>query len=215
MQNIQTYIINLKKRTDRKDHILKEFLGREEFNLDVVEACEHESGAIGLWNTIRHILQSQVRDEEYIIICEDDHQFTKHYSKELLSKSIRSASLKGADVLVGGASWFNSALQISSDLFWIEKFSGLQFCILFKKFYKTILNADFKEGDAADYKISALTKDKLLIHPFISTQKEFGYSDITRKNNDNEGYVTQIFSDSSEKLNQLREVALFYNLEHK
>ncbi|UKJ07495.1 hypothetical protein [Solitalea lacus] len=193
--------------------MLNEFKKREEFDLNIVEACEHKVGAIGLWNTIKHILQNLLHgDEEYIIICEDDHQFTNHYTKESLFKNIKEAKDKGADILLGGASWFNSALQISHDLFWVEKFSGLQFTVIYKKFFSIILEVEFVHGDAADYKISSLTTNKMLIHPYISIQKEFGYSDVTRKNDENEGYVTQIFKDSSEKLSQLKEVAFFYDL---
>ena len=47
--------------------------------------------------------------------------------------------------------------------------------------------------------------------PFISTQKEFGYSDATTKNN-TEGYVDQIFSATTEKLQHLVKVAFFYHL---
>jgi len=49
---IPTYIINLKKRTDRLEHIRKEFAHRDEFNITIFEAFEHVTGAIGLWKSI-------------------------------------------------------------------------------------------------------------------------------------------------------------------
>jgi glycosyl transferase family 25 len=55
---LSTYIINLKNRKDRKTHIPNEFSNRDEINLNVIEACEHKTGAFGLWNTIIHIFQS-------------------------------------------------------------------------------------------------------------------------------------------------------------
>jgi hypothetical protein len=55
--------------------------------------------------------------------------------------------------------------------------------ILFKQFYNAILETEFGEYDAADYKIAALTNNIFFIYPFISVQKEFGYSDATTKNN--------------------------------
>lgn len=211
-ENINTYAINLKCRTDRYQHITEEFNGRDEFNLTIVEACEHTVGAIGLWQTLNHIILTLVpSDVEYILICEDDHQFTERYHKELLFNAIREAQLKEADVLIGGLSWYETTLQISRDLFWVETFSGLQFTIIYRKFFQAILNADFTETDAADYKISALSKDKLVLHPFISVQKEFGYSDVTQKNNV-DGRVSKMFSDSSEILGQLKRVSEFYNL---
>jgi len=207
---LSTYIINLKNRTDRKAYILKEFAGRDEFNINIVEGHEHKVGAVGLWNTIRHIIQNLANQkDEYILICEDDHQFTGHYSKGFLFNCIREVQGKEADVLLGGVSSTRSVLSISKSLFWLEKFSGLQFTILFRKFFKTILEADFGNNDAADYKISALTANKFFIYPFISVQKEFGYSDATAKNN-TEGRVTELFSTTSETVQHLLNVAAFY-----
>jgi len=55
---VSAFIINLKSRTDRKKHIINEFEDRDEFKINIVEACEHENGAIGLWNSITHILRN-------------------------------------------------------------------------------------------------------------------------------------------------------------
>jgi len=212
IKSINTYVMNLKHRTDRYEHITQEFYGRKEFNLKIVTACENKVGAMGLWETLRHIILTLTHpDDEFILICEDDHQFTEYYSKELLWTAIDEAKRKETDILLGGLSWYESALRISSDLFWVDKFSGLQFTIIYRKFFQTILNIDFGEIDAADYKISSMSKNKLVMYPFISVQKEFGYSDVTAKNNKS-GYVTQLFSDSSEKLDHLKRVSEFYNV---
>lgn len=210
MKKIPVYVINLEARKDRLENIKKQFLGRTEFDLNIIKACENEIGAVGLWQSIHGILKNS--NDEMIIICEDDHEFTEHYELELLNNSIALGMEMDVDIMLGGVSWFSNALQISANLFWIQMFSGLQFSIVYKKFFKRILEADFGVRDAADIKISALTEDKMLIYPFISTQKEFGYSDVTSKNNE-DGYVTQIFSDSSEKLGHLQKVGQFYGLE--
>ncbi len=69
-------------------------------------------------------------------------------------------------IFSGGVSWFKTGVQISENLFWVEKFSRLQFTVIFKKFYQRILDInDFTEHDAADYKISDLTDKKLLFTP--------------------------------------------------
>ena len=205
-----TYIINLKSREDRKAHILKEFEGRNEFKINIVDACEHENGAIGLWNSITYILRNLVQeDADFIILGEDDHQFTEHYSKEYLFSCIQEAQKEGADILSGGISWFRDTVQVSKNLLWVQKFSGTQFMVIFKRFYKIILDAPFGNADNADYKISDLSKNKLFMYPFISTQKEFGYSDVTAKNN-MEGRVEELFNKSSESLQHLKNVSLFY-----
>ncbi|MDN3548778.1 hypothetical protein [Mucilaginibacter aquaedulcis] len=194
---IDTYIINLRSRIERKEHILNEFKTREEFAVNIVEACEHKIGAVGLWNSIKKIIREAERKElEYVLICEDDHLFTSDYSKDILFERIAYSIDKNADILSGGVSWFEDALYIADGIFWVRKFSGAQFTIIFKKFYRIILEATFEDTDAADYKMGTLTNNKFFIYPFISVQQEFGYSDVTDKNNE-PGHVVDLFKRSS------------------
>jgi len=214
MENIpfNVYVANLSARKERKENIYKEFKDRNEFYLHVVSAFEDPIGAIGLWKTIQHIFKEWVNKEEsFIILCEDDHQFTQKYDCHFLIERIKEAQEKNADVLLGGVSWFKDAIQVSENLFWVEKFSGLQFTIIFKKFYEKILSARFSETDVADHKISSLSDKKFIIFPFISTQKEFGYSDVTKRNNE-AGFVERICLESSERLQLLIKVNTFYNM---
>lgn len=209
---IPTYVINLKKRPARKEHILKEFAGRNEFDVTIVEAHEHEIGAVGLWNTIRHIIQNLAqKNEEYILICEDDHQFTEHYTKEHLLNCIAEAKINKADVLLGGIHWVQSTFAVSKSLHWAEGFTATQFTIIFRTLYKAILAADFGEYDAADFKISSLTNNKFFIYPFVSIQKEFGYSDATLRNN-MEGRVTELFNNTAIAIQFLLNVANVYKI---
>jgi hypothetical protein len=208
---IPTYIINLDKRTDRRANILKEFSGKDEFNVMFIAPIKNSVSTVSLWLTIQHIISSVEMEEQYIIICEDDHQFTAAYSKEFLLYNIAEAQDRNADILSGGISGYTNALQIDDTLFWMQKFSGLQFTVIFKSFFQEILSADFNTNNTADHKISDLSENKLLIYPFISTQKEFGYSDITLSNNQ-QGRVDLLFTDTSLHLNTLKEVAMFYKL---
>lgn len=210
-QPIPTYVINLTNRTDRKEHTINEFKKHQEFDLQIVTAIEHERGAMGLWQTIQKIItEAEKLDNEFIIICQDDHSFTKKYSSNYLFRAIDESQQKDTDVLLGGVSWFADALQVSTNLFWVDRFTGLQFMVVFKKFYKKILETDFNSVVAGDFKISELTDHKLIMYPFISVQKEFGYSDVTQKNN-LQGRVTELFNRSTEKLLQLDKVDAFYN----
>jgi GR25 family glycosyltransferase involved in LPS biosynthesis len=216
MENFaKIFVINLKKRPDRKEHILRELNLKNEFHFSLVEAVEHHNGAIGLWETIKNIVLKESGSlPEYIIICEDDHEFTEHYYPENLFNAIEEAKKKNADILMGGVSWFSDAVQVSSNLFWVDQFTGAQFVIIYKKFFGAIIEADFNQGDTADKKMTTLTNNKFMIYPFISIQKEFGYSDATAKNNI-DGYVTQLFNNSSEKLGHLIKVGAFYNLKFR
>lgn len=75
MKPIPIFVINLKSRTERRNFISSQFMNREEFNFFLVQGFEHKIGAVGLWNSIRHILRDLIKaEDEYIILCEDDHQ---------------------------------------------------------------------------------------------------------------------------------------------
>lgn len=207
---IPTFVINLKSRVDRRQHIIKEFDGRNEFNVNIIQAHQHQIGAVGLWCTIKYILQKTANSEcEYILICEDDHQFTPFYSKELLFKGISQAQERSADILIGGVNWFDGVAPVSDTLLWSYIFNGTQFIIVFKNFFDTILQADFNDYDAADFKISRLTQNKFIFYPFVSVQKDFGYSDAT-PHNDLPGRADELFLKSSEWLQNLKNVASYY-----
>lgn len=212
MQNtpFNVYVPNLSYRKERKINIYNQFKNRREFKLHIVPAFEHRIGAVGLWKTIQYILKEVIdKDDEFIIFCEDDHHFTEKYNFSYLIRNIKDTQERNADIILGGVSWFRDAIQISKDIFWVEKFSGLQFTIIFKKFYKKIISANFSETDAADYKISSLSDKKFIIFPFISIQKEFGYSDVTKKNNES-GVVDKLYEETSERLHLLNNVNNFY-----
>jgi GR25 family glycosyltransferase involved in LPS biosynthesis len=204
------YAINLRKRADRRAHLLAEFARRPAFSLQIVPAIEDPFGALGLWKTICHILNHLAKPEDdFIIICEDDLQFTRQYTPEYLLESIALAKSRQADVLLGGVSWFGSAVQLSDHLFWVEKFSGLHFTVIFRKFFKTISEAATHNMDAADYQIASLTDNAMFMHPFIAVQKEFGYSDATPINNE-WGRVTAMFKTAAEKIRLLKKVRKKY-----
>jgi hypothetical protein len=208
---IRSFIVNLKRRTDRRAHTIKQFEDRNEFEMNLVEAFENTVGAIGLWSTIRHILKDLVEPkDEYIILCQDDHLFTKEYSKEHLLYCIDKAKSLHADILACGVSGFTSAIPISEHIFWGEKFSGLQFTVIFRKFFQKILDANFETVNAADLKLCELTENKFFIYPFLSIQKEFGYSDVTPGNNV-QGYIDKGFKDCDEKAEIINTVSIFYN----
>lgn len=120
----------------------------------IVPAIEHPSGAVvGLSQTIQGIVgRASEEDLDYVVFCEDDHAFTSHYSAISLQKAIDDAKRFQADVLLGGVSWFTTCIPVGENLNWVEKFSGMQFTVIFKKFYTKILNTDF----AVDYKVRRL-----------------------------------------------------------
>lgn len=183
---VPTYVINLPERTDRLEHIRKEFNGRPEFDLHILEASRHEIGAIGLWQSIcRIIAEAKEHDEDFVLICEDDHFFTEAYNRESFLRQIMLAGAMGAQMLSGGIGDFSNLVSLPGGVAWIDRFWCTQFIVVYRNAYDLILNAPFGLRDVADEKLSALLTAKLVTVPFISEQTDFGYSDITESNNHN------------------------------
>ncbi|MEH6306584.1 hypothetical protein RYH73_13080 [Olivibacter sp. CPCC 100613] len=208
---IKTFIINLSERTDRRKSVESQFQSREEFTVEFVNAFRHEVGAVGLNQTLFYIFTELVKPEDdYILVCEDDHFFTDDYNQEALFRSIETAKRLNADVLLGGVSWFSFAVQVTNSLFWIDKFNGLQCTVFFRTFFDRLIDCFRNTKGNADIKISNLSTGIYLMYPFVSIQKEFGYSDVTSKNAI-EGYVEGIFKHSLNRLGNLVQVNKYYN----
>lgn len=209
--SLPTYIINLPQRTDRREHILQQFNGRDEFQVHLVEACPHRIGAMGLWKSICKIVaQAQAEDQDVILICEDDHQFTADYDKHKFLHQVMQGGMMGAELLLGGIGGFGKMMPTCHGLFWTDWFWCTQFTVIYRKAFQAILQADFKETNVADEYMSELFSNKLVTVPFISRQAEFGYSDVTLKNN-RQGQIS-IFFDKAEAqaisyLNMLNETS--------
>lgn len=210
---IPVYAINIKEREDRRSHIIKEFENKIEFQFNLIEACKHSKGTIGLWNSIVNIVKlAKERDEDVIIICEDDHYFTENYSPKLLFKEIREAYMQGADILSGGIGGFGQAIPVGYKRYWVDWFWCTQFIVVYASFFDKILSYQFKDDDTADDVLSALTNNKMVIYPFISEQKDFGYSDVTRSNMDNQGRIREHFAWANAKLGITEQVSQLRNI---
>lgn len=185
---IPVYIINLKERIDRQKHIINEFRDKPEFEIFLFEAIRNPIGAVGLWKSIMQIVEmAKDNDDDVIIICEDDHQFTEAYAYEHLLLNIEMGARFGANILLGGITGeFANALKVSKGLYWIDSFWGTQFVILYSHFYDKILNSAFDETVVADGLLSELTSNKFTFYPMISIQKSIGDSDI---NSDGDNFL--------------------------
>lgn len=204
---ISTYVINLKERPDRLHHILKQFEDKPEFEINVIEAVKHKIGAVGLWKSILKAIKKAIENEDdVIIICEDDHKFTEHYSKEYLFASIIHAHEAGTNVLLGGIGGFENVIPISQNRWWVDSFWCTQFLVVYQKFFSTILDEAFGDTDTADGKLSEMTSNKMVMFPFISLQKDFGYSDVTKSNDLSSGEITRLFSSSTDRLMKIQKI---------
>lgn len=201
---IPVYAINMKERKDRRRNIINEFEGKTEFELHLVDACVHRKGAIGLWNSMVQIVRmAKENKDDYVIICEDDHYFTENYSPKLLIREIQEAFLQGAEVLSGGIGGFGKGFPAGFRRYWVDWFWCTQFIVVYASLFDKILSYEFKEEDVADEVISVLATNKMVIYPFISEQKDFGYSDVTQNNDENKGLIRSLFNKANDKFEKI------------
>ena len=210
---VPVYIINLKHRIERLNHITEQFEERPEFVTTVIEACQNKVGAIGLWQSIVRVIEIAIHNEEdVIIICEDDHEFTKNYSKDYLFEHIVKGYEQGAEILSGGIGSFGYAVPLSKNMFWINPFQSTQFIILYSRIFPKILSYVFKTDDVADLVLSSLSSHKMVLFPFVSRQKDFGYSDITFLHNEEPGLVQKMFDITEKRLGKIQNAYIKYIL---
>ncbi len=205
---IPVYIINLPERKERLESILHSFNGHDEFEINVIPAIKCNRGAEGLWKTFISIIEkAEKSDDDVIIICEDDHVFTKEYDKNTFISEVIAASEQGCQMLLGGIGYFSNAVPISEHRLWIDFSWCTQFVVLFRNSFRTILDSKFGEKDVTDEFLSLLLTNKMVLYPFISIQKEFGYSDVTYSNN-TKGRNEKIFLETETRI---REIMNKYN----
>ncbi|WEK18787.1 MAG: hypothetical protein P0Y49_18590 [Candidatus Pedobacter colombiensis] len=64
---ISTFIINLENRPERLENVLKEFVGRDEFEINIIKAVKHEIGAAGFFKSIHLAIRNELKN-----ILDDD-----------------------------------------------------------------------------------------------------------------------------------------------
>ncbi|HEX8020967.1 hypothetical protein [Mucilaginibacter sp.] len=209
---IPTYIINLPERPERLDHIKKQFVGKDEFNVQIIEACRNPIGAVGLWESIRKIVKIAMDNEDdVIIICEDDHQFTADYSKSLLLKNILEANEQHTEMISGGICEFHKALPVTANRAWVSTSFCTQFIILYKPVFNKILDTPYDDTVTADAMLSTIVSNKMVFFPFISAQKPFGYSDVTKGNHENIELFARSFYRENTRLKRIYEARATYS----
>lgn len=209
-KTISVHAPNLARRPERKASIEAQFAGRDEFSFEVVPAIECDNPTWGLWQTFYGIVEREAaQGSPFFIFCEDDHVFTDDYSAENLQERIEEADRLGADLLSGGMSWMRAPVQVSDHLFHVDAFNGMQFTVVFSRFYDTILSYRTEKGYVTDKFLSEITDKVFVMYPNISTQTDFGYSDVTSLNNE-AGRVPTLFRNMRRRLTTLDKARAFY-----
>jgi GR25 family glycosyltransferase involved in LPS biosynthesis len=191
--DIPTIYINLERRKDRNDSVVKELSKINIVNPERFSAIEMKNGAIGC--SLSHIKCIEIainRDYEYIMICEDDIEILNPtLFLENMNRFLNS-NINWDVVLIAGNNMvpYNFVTDYCIKIYNCLTTTGY---IVKKKYYSTLLN-NYKEGvknlmkeqNNSSYKIDKYwqllqNKDNwyMIIPPTI-VQKE-DYSDIEKK----------------------------------
>lgn len=212
---LPVYIISLPERKDRRKSIQEEFSDKPEFDVHLTDAVKHRIGAVGLWKSITNIIKSVASrdDDDVIVLCEDDHHFTSNYDRDLFFSQIVEGASYGAELLYGGVCRFGNLVPVKEGLFWLDWSWCTQFVVVYRPAFHRIIEAAFSDTDVADEFLSHMFSKKFLVEPFVSVQKDFGYSDIEKGYNGDD--FTQQFDLAEKQMRNYTRVARKYNLFHR
>lgn len=165
---ISTYLIG---NCDNFSCFKTEFASREEFDVNYIYSVKENSEEE--WNIFRQIVEkSHANKEDAIVLCRNRGHFSKAYSKEFFFHGIFKCADFNTHLLVGGCVDFNNLVPVTSNLFWVDRFIGGTFLVLFSSAYRLLLNIHPKTSKNIDTILSETLANKLLLCPMIFKRRE-------------------------------------------
>jgi hypothetical protein len=166
---IPVYVIT----TSNTVAVERQFYGKNEFKVVSVDQDNGQPGSMDQWPTIKKIAGKALEDDEdIIVVCDENHVFSDHYSLDFLLTNILAAHQYGADYLSCGKGRFDKAVPVTKCLYWINQCLSTQFLVIYKKFFQRILDESIQEGIPASVILSDMTSNKMLLFPFISAKTD-------------------------------------------
>ena len=115
-------------------------------------------------------------------------------------KEVTEAYIQGAEVLTGGIGGFGQAIPEGYHRYKVDWFWCTQFIVVYNRFFDKMLDYSFQDTDTADGVISKLATNKMVIFPFISEQRDIGYSDVTQSNMEQQGKIREHFARANKRM---------------
>jgi hypothetical protein len=75
--------------------------------------------------------------------------------------------------------------------------------VLYKPLFQKILDEPYNDNVVADILLSKMVVNKMVLYPFISVQRYFGYSDVSQGNNDDKEMLNRNFSLANRQLKRI------------
>lgn len=206
---LDIYVINLKERDDRWEHIVKTF--GKDFNLIRVDAIKHENGHIGCFLSHKKCLEiAKEKGLQNIIVMEDDCTINPSYEKFFIKRIEQIKNylnlFKDWDIFLGGINGTEPNDIVKKidcevkNLIQITKAYTTHFMIYNNSSYDFFLNFDETKGIPIDCvwhnKLVALT-----VLPFLASQLP-GHSDII---NTHTNYYRKIKNTQNKLLNYINQ----------
>jgi GR25 family glycosyltransferase involved in LPS biosynthesis len=172
--NITAYIINLKHRTDRRDHMINE-MKKLPISYEFVE---------GIIDETKTCFQSQKKCIQlakenilpYVLILEDDAVFTDHVI-EILEKTFSEVQTLNWDMFFLGANLQSPASRISNSILKLSGAYAAHAYIVNAQFYDTIINLPHTCEMDVHYNNLMSKHDVFMCDPMIAYQLP-SYSDL-------------------------------------
>lgn len=135
--NITAYIINLKHRTDRRDHMINE-MTKLPITYEFVDGIIDETKTC-FQSQKKCIQLAKENNLPYVLVLEDDAVFTDHVI-EILEKTFLEVQTMNWDMFFLGANLQAPASRISDSLLKLNGAYAAHAYIVNAKFYDTIIN---------------------------------------------------------------------------
>ncbi|MEX2566789.1 MAG: hypothetical protein WD431_12660, partial [Cyclobacteriaceae bacterium] len=124
------------------------------------------------WMTLQKIVQQATDDgDDVIIVCDEDHLFTKSYSRECLIRHIVQGHQLDTRILCGGIDDFDTAIPLTQDKFWVRAFKSCSFIVLYQSVFDRILKEPLSNDSTIESLYREITSNKLVMFPFITKRE--------------------------------------------
>lgn len=190
LDNIKSYVIHLRKRTDRYKLFTKELRGFKK-DYEIFNAIRKTQGCWGTSESFKSIIK-KCKKEGYkqVLIFEDDVKFCSPKSKEKFQKAIDDLP-KDWDILLGGVYSLGNKNElkkgvVTDNLVKVTDFSSLHCTLINHTAYDYFLKHDYNKGMKHIDRFLGRESKKgnisvYLTYPMVAIQHE-GYSDNVKGN---------------------------------
>jgi GR25 family glycosyltransferase involved in LPS biosynthesis len=176
------YVINLKERKDRLNHILNEF---NNYNLNIIESIKDNEGWKGCFKSHKKCIEIAILKKlDFIIVLEDDCIKTEYFDKNIINIiEYLKQNMNRWNIFLGGVTCVENSLNYEfmnkeKNLIYIKKGKTSHFTIYNSNCYDTIIK--MKINIPIDKKWYSKKLKIVSFIPFIATQKE-DYSNIENR----------------------------------